>query len=181
MHPIEVPGRLALVIMGVSGSGKTSVGSALAQRLGIAFVDGDALHPAANVAKMSRGEALSDEDRRPWLDRVGAVLADHQAHPQGVIVACSALRRIYRDRIRAEAAETGFRFVFLDISVAVSQARLLGRKGHFMPVSLVRSQFDTLERPGTDEPDVITVEETHGVDETVSEVLGALRREGVAA
>src|SRR5262249_23730171 len=145
------PNRCALVVMGVSGSGKSSVGAKLAQRLGVAFVDGDDLHPAANVAKMSRGEALTDEDRWPWLERVGATLADGAGYGEGVAVACSALRCRYRDRIRAVAARADLRFLFLDITFEIAKARLEHRPGHFMPASLVRSQFETLERPAPDE------------------------------
>ena len=168
------PSRRALVIMGVSGSGKSSVGAKLAQRLGLAFVDGDDLHPSANVAKMSHGEALTDEDRWPWLERVGATLADRTSYPAGVAVACSALRRRYRDHIRAVTGDVDLRFLFLDITVAVARARLEHRPGHFMPASLVLSQFETLERPQPDEVDVVTVEEDFGLDETVDRAAEAL-------
>ena len=171
------PDRHALVVMGVSGSGKSSVGAKLAQRLGLAFVDGDDLHPAANVAKMSRGEALTDEDRWPWLERVATTLGDRASYPAGVAVACSALRRRYRDHIRAVAADAKLRFLFLDITVAVAKARLEHRPGHFMPPSLVRSQFETLERPQPDEFDVATVEEEFGLDATVDRAVEALRRQ----
>ncbi len=174
MQNSEKSSRPTLVVMGVTGSGKTSVGAVLAQRLGVDFVDGDDLHPAANVAKMQRGEPLQDADRWPWLDRVGAVLRDGAAHPAGVVVTCSALRRVYRDRIRAGAKDTHPRFMFLDIAPEVSAARLMGRKGHFMPVSLVRSQFETLERPAPDETDILTIEETHGIEETATKAMDAL-------
>lgn len=180
MQTSEKASRPTLIVMGVTGSGKTSVGSVLAQRLGVDFVDGDDLHPAANVAKMKRGEPLEDADRWPWLDRVGAVLGDGAAHRAGVVVTCSALRRVYRDRIRAGAAGAEPCFLFLDIAPDVSAARLMGRKGHFMPVSLVRSQFDTLERPAADETDVLTIEETHGVEETADKAVEALARAGEA-
>ncbi len=165
--------------MGVSGSGKSSVGAKLAQRLGIAFVDGDDLHPPANVAKMSRGEPLTDADRGPWRDRVGAALAGGGATRAGLVVACSALRRSYRDRIRATAAEAEPVFVFLDISVAEARKRLSRRPGHFMPVSLVESQFDTLERPPPDETDVLRVEEVGGVEATVDASVEALTAWGL--
>lgn len=149
-------GRLTkIVVMGVAACGKTSVGEALAARCGMSFVDGDGLHPAQNIAKMSRGEPLTDEDRSPWLDRVGAVLADRAAHPGGVVVACSALRRLYRDRIRAGAG-AGLAFVFLDITVEEARRRIAARRNHFMPPALVESQFATLERPAG-EPDVVTI------------------------
>lgn len=164
--------RPAVVVMGVSGSGKSACGSELARRAGIDFVDGDMLHPATNVAKMSAGQPLTDDDRWPWLDRVGAVLADGAAHPNGIAVACSALRRRYRDRIRAMGAAPVF--VFLDIPPQVARERLGHRPGHFMPVSLVDSQFETLERPAPDETDVVTVEETGGVEATAETALRML-------
>lgn len=159
--------------MGVSGAGKSVCGAALAQRAGLGFVDGDALHPAANVDKMSHGQPLSDEDRWPWLDRVGEVLADREAHPRGIVIACSALRRCYRDRIRQTGSAPTF--VFLDIPPEVARVRLAKRPGHFMPVGLVASQFETLERPTPDETDVVSVEESEGVGATVETALRALR------
>ena len=133
-----------VVVMGVSGSGKTTVGAALADALGLPFVDADSLHPAANVAKMAAGIPLDDTDRAPWLDAVGAVLA---AGP--VVVACSALKRAYRDRLRAAAP--GLKLVFLDGAPALLASRMAARPGHFMPTTLLDSQLATLERPEPDE------------------------------
>src|SRR3982750_3854146 len=133
----------SVVIMGVSGSGKTTVGAALAVRLGLRFVDGDALHPEANVAKMAAGTPLTDDDRWPWLDAVGAVLADGQ-----VVVACSALRRVYRDRLRAAAPD--IQFVYLRVPRDVLEERM-SHRAHFMPVTLLDSQLATLEPPEPDE------------------------------
>lgn len=175
------PRRIALVMMGVAGSGKTSVGTALARELGIVYVDGDDLHPAANVAKMQSGVPLTDDDRWPWLDRVAAVLADRSAYPGGIAVGCSALRRAYRDRIREGAAGAELRFLFLDVSRDEAQARMQVRKGHFMPPSLLRSQFETLEVPTQDETDVLRVEETPGVEGTVAKAVEALRAGGAPA
>lgn len=135
--------------MGVSGSGKSTIGSALAARLDVPFVDGDDLHPAANVDRMRAGEPLSDEDRRPWLDAVGAWLA---AHPEGGVTACSALRRSYRDRLRAHAPSAWF--VHLDGDPALVAGRQAARRGHFMPASLQASQQATLEPLEPDEPGV---------------------------
>lgn len=144
--PAPVP---PVVVMGVSGSGKSTVGAALAARLGVPFVDGDDLHPAANVERMRAGEPLTDEDRRPWLDAVGAWLA---AHPDGGVTACSALRRSYRDRLRAHAP--GVRFVHLDGDPELVARRQAARRGHFMPTSLQASQQATLEPLDRDEPGV---------------------------
>lgn len=135
---------LRLVVMGVSGCGKTTLGKALAARLGAGFVDADDLHPPANRAKMARGEALTDGDRAPWLDLVAGVLRNRAP----VVVACSALRRAYRDRLR-EAGEV--RFLHLAAPREVIAARLAARQGHFMPASLLDSQYATLEPPGPDE------------------------------
>jgi carbohydrate kinase (thermoresistant glucokinase family) len=147
-------GRTApIVVMGVSGSGKSTVGQALADALGRTFVDGDGLHPAANRAKMASGVPLTDEDRWPWLDSVAGVLAsfdDQGLHP---IVACSALRRVYRDRLRA--ATPGIVFVHLHGSPALLTSRIGPRKHEYMPASLLASQLDTLEPLGADERGVV--------------------------
>lgn len=148
--------RPAIVVMGVAGSGKSSLGAALAERLGIGFVDGDALHGEANVAKMRAGVPLNDDDRWPWLARVGETLADVDAYPRGVVVACSALKRVYRDRIRAGAEGCGF--LYLALSPEEAARRVGGRHGHFMPASLVADQFAVLEVPGRDEADVTTLD-----------------------
>ena len=148
--------RRGLVVMGVSGAGKTSVGQAIAARSGLSFVDGDSLHSAANVAKMHAGIPLDDADRAPWLDAVGAVLGDIDHYPAGVVVACSALKRSYRDRLRA--ASGGCRFLYLALTPEVAKLRVGHRPGHFMPSSLVADQFATLEAPGSDEIDVSTVD-----------------------
>ena len=131
-----------VVVMGVSGSGKTSVGSALADRLRLPFVEGDSLHPQSNVARMAAGIPLEDTHRWPWLDQIGERLA--QA-PGGIVISCSALKRAYRDRLRAAAAP--LYFIFLDGAFDVLSARMASRKGHFMPASLLESQFATLESP----------------------------------
>jgi gluconokinase len=149
-------GRLAVVVMGVSGAGKSTVGAALASALGLHFIDGDDLHSAASVARMQAGIPLDDADRWPWLDRIGARLADAARWPAGVAIACSALKRAYRDRIRAAAP--GVRFVFLGGPADVIEARMATRSGHYMPSSLLASQLQTLERPGVDEADVTTLD-----------------------
>ena len=132
--------------MGVSGAGKSTVGASLASILNLPFVDADDLHPDANVAKMAVGHPLTDDDRWPWLALVGQRLADA---PDGLVIACSALRRSYRDAIREWAPDT--RFVLLEVSRATLEARVADRPGHFMPASLLESQLATLEPLQQDE------------------------------
>lgn len=140
-----------VVVMGVSGCGKSTIGVLVADALGVPFVDGDSLHPIANVTKMAAGSPLTDEDRWPWLALVGEALAE--AGETGLVVACSALKRVYRDAILAEAPHAIF--LHLAGSREVLSARLEGRSGHFMPVSLLDSQLATLEPLQQDEPRVV--------------------------
>lgn len=140
-----------LVVMGVSGSGKSTVGAALAQRLGVPFADADDFHPPANIAKMSAGHPLDDEDRRPWLEAIGTWLAEQDE--RGGVISCSALKHAYRDRIRAHAARAYF--VHLHGTRAVIARRQASRPGHFMPASLLDSQFATLEPLGADEAGIV--------------------------
>ena len=140
----------SVVVMGVSGAGKTTVGRALAVRLGAVFVEGDDLHPAANVARMRAGTPLTDDDRVPWLDAVAEVVGVHEASGQDVVVACSALRRAHRDRLAD--GHPSVRFLHLTVPEAVLRDRLARRQGHFMPASLLGSQLALLEPLGPDEP-----------------------------
>jgi len=142
-----------VLLMGVSGSGKSTVGAALAGQLGWQMQEGDALHPPENVAKMARGEALTDEDRAPWLDAIGLVLDRWHAAGESGIVTCSALKRAYRDRLRAGRPELVL--VFLHGSPELIQDRLAHRQGHFMPATLLGSQFATLEEPAPDEGAIV--------------------------
>lgn len=142
--PVAPP---VIVVMGVTGCGKTTVGETIGERLDIPFEDGDDLHPQANIDKMASGRPLTDEDRWPWLEAVGRWLGAHE--PGGGVVGCSALKRSYRDAIRAHAP--GVLFVHLTGSIETITERVSHRAGHFMPASLVQSQFDTLEPPGPDE------------------------------
>ena len=158
--------------MGVAGSGKTVVGEALAERLGLPLLEGDQFHPKANIEKMSSGMPLTDDDRWPWLDAIARAMRDA---PGGVIVACSALRRTYRDRLRAGAGKPVV-FIFLDGSRETIAARLGARKGHFMPPSLLASQFATLEPPAADEAGVVRVP----IEPPVETVVG-LALDGIAA
>lgn len=163
----EPEGRI--VVMGPSGSGKSAVGLALARRLGLAFVDADDLHPAANVAKMAAGIPLDDEDRMPWLDVVAATLHDARG---GAVMACSALARRYRDRIRAGAAGV----VFVELRVPQDElARRMGSREHFMPSSLLASQLRTLEHLEPDEPGVVVAGDPP-LTEVVDAAVAALER-----
>jgi len=132
--------------MGVSGSGKSTVGAALARRLRVPFADADAFHPAANIAKMTVGKPLTDDDRYPWLEAVGQWLADHD---DGGVMCCSALKRSYRDRLRSHCPR--IEFLHLTGSPELIARRQAGRRGHFMPSALMDSQFDTLEPLAPDE------------------------------
>ncbi|OBK14641.1 gluconokinase [Mycobacterium asiaticum] len=136
--------------MGVSGSGKSTVGAALARRLRVPFEDADHLHPQANVDKMAAGEPLTDNDRGPWLDQVGRWLVDHR---DGGVMSCSALKRAYRDQLREHCGST--QFLHLHGPPELIERRMAARRGHFMPASLVRSQFDTLEPLDADEQGVV--------------------------
>lgn len=139
---------MLIVVAGVSGSGKSTIGALLAARLHVPFADADDLHPASNVEKMRRGQPLDDEDRWPWLAAVGRELA--AASSTGLVMACSALTRRYRDAILAQAPEV--RFVLLEAGHDVLEHRMLARTDHFMPPSLLGSQLATLEPLGADEP-----------------------------
>ncbi len=154
-----------IVVMGVSGSGKSTVGSALAQRLRVPFADADDLHPAANIAKMTAGHALDDEDRYPWLEAIGDWLAQH---PDGAVISCSALKRKYRDQLRQHCA--GLRFLHLSGSPEVIQRRQASRPGHFMPASLLSSQFETLEPLDVDE-DGISIDVDQSIDSIVDSYM----------
>lgn len=156
--------------MGVAGSGKSAVGAALADRLGASYIDGDDLHPPENIAKMSRGEPLTDDDRWPWLAHVGRRLADTEGT---VIIGCSALKRSYRDRIREEALGP-VTFVYLSGTRELIASRMGARTGHFMPTSLIQSQFAALEPPGADE-NVITIDIDNTLETIVSEIIAKLK------
>jgi carbohydrate kinase (thermoresistant glucokinase family) len=136
--------------MGVAGSGKSTVGAVLAERLDKPFLDADDYHPPANVDKMTRGIALSDDDRWPWLDRLGAALHAQAQQHGAAVAACSALKRRYRQRLR-EAAGERVLFVYLHGDRELIAARMAARTNHFMPPALLDSQFATLEEPGADE------------------------------
>ncbi|MFC8313853.1 gluconokinase [Gordonia hongkongensis] len=160
--------RSPIVVMGVSGSGKSTVGAALAQRLRVPFADADDFHPAENIAKMSAGEPLDDDDRRPWLESIGVWLAEHA---DGGVMSCSALKRHYRDHLRDHAPTT--LFAHLAGSVEVISRRQASRPGHFMPPALLASQFETLEQLTPDERG-LTVDVDQSVDAIIDELVEAL-------
>lgn len=138
-----------VVVMGVCGCGKSSIGSALASRNGWDFIEGDDLHPPANVARMAQGQPLTDDDRRGWLATIGERIAAADRQGQGLVVSCSALKRAYRDQLTA--ASPRVLFLHLAGNRALIEKRMAARAGHFMPLSLIDSQFATLETPGADE------------------------------
>ena len=159
----------SLVIMGVAGCGKSSLGAAVAQATGLPLVEGDDFHSPASRAKMSQGIALDDADRDGWLSTLGEQL---RAHPQGLVLTCSSLKRAYRERLRQ--ASPGLRFVFLEISREEAQARVVARAAeHFFSTSLVDSQFATLENP-TGEPGVLRVDALKSLGQLQAEVTAWL-------
>ncbi|MFD9631923.1 gluconokinase [Streptomyces violascens] len=161
---------LTVVVMGVAGTGKTTIGPLVAARLGVPYAEGDDFHPAANVAKMSAGIPLDDEDRRPWLDAIGA-WAHHRAGLGGV-VSSSALKRSYRDRLRAAAP--GLVFLHLTGDRALIEQRMAERTGHFMPAALLDSQYATLQPLGPDEAGVAV--DVSGTPEDIAERAAAALR-----
>jgi gluconokinase len=150
-----------MVVMGVAGSGKTTVGTQLAERLSVSFLDADAAHPAANIAKMTSGVPLTDADRAPWLARLRAELASANA----IVITCSALKRSYRDVLR-EAG--GVRFLLLSISWADATRRLAHRPGHFMGPAMVDSQFAAFEPPSDDETDITVIDAELPIEQVIA-------------
>jgi gluconokinase len=168
---VSAPPR-TVVVMGVSGTGKSTVGARLAQHLGVDLVEGDSHHPLANIAKMSAGTPLDDEDRWPWLRRLAAILAERHAAGLSTVLTCSALRRGYRDVLRSGLPDRDAFFVHLHADEAVLETRMRARD-HFMPPSLLRSQLDTLEALEPDETGVM-LDVGRPVDRVVAEAVGAL-------
>ena len=164
--------KQVLIVMGVSGSGKTTIAEVLDRRLGWPFQEGDDLHPAANVAKMHAGIPLDDADRWPWLDAIAAWIGDRLANGGAGVVTCSALKRAYRDRLVGGRA--GVRIVYLHAAPALLHERLGQRKGHFMPASLLDSQLATLEEPAPDER-ALKVEDIGTPEQVADKIMVALR------
>lgn len=165
---------LRVIVMGVSGCGKSTVAAGVAEALGLAMIDGDDLHLAASVAKMRAGIALDDADRWPWLDRIGnSLMAPPGADAnRGCVIACSALKRVYRDRLREAAAP--IHFIFLDGDVTLIAERMAKRVGHYMQPELLASQFRTLERPGADEADVQRLDISQPISTLVAQAVAHL-------
>jgi len=162
-----MPEPALLVVMGVSGSGKSTVGALLAERLGVPFADADAFHPQANIAKMASGHPLTDVDRQPWLDAIDAWLHDRTAAGRGGVVTCSALKRRYRDRLRT--GRPALRFIYLRCSRGLLAARLAARRGHFFKQAMLDSQLTDLEEPTPGEHAVVV-----SIDATPHAIVDAI-------
>ena len=171
MPEAESTAPCALVVMGVSGSGKSTIADKLAERIGWTYEDGDKFHPASNVAKMKAGHPLTDEDRWPWLRAIAAEIDRAGAAGEHVVIACSALKRVYRDILVHGRSDV--RIVFLDGTQQLIADRLAKRKGHFMPPDLLPSQFRTLEPP-TDDENPVTVSIDAPVEAIVDDIVGKL-------
>lgn len=165
-----------LVVMGVSGSGKSTIAQRLATALGWDFLDGDDLHPPANIARMSAGIPLRDADRWPWLDAIADWMRSEFAAGRSAVIACSALRRSYRERLRE--AGPGVRFVYLAVAHDELARRMRARE-HFMPPELLGSQLATLEEPARDEP-ALRVAAEGSIEQTLASVLRGLEHQGLA-
>jgi gluconokinase len=165
----------SIILMGVSGCGKSSVGAALSRAINAKFIDGDDLHPRANIQKMAGGNPLNDDDRAPWLERLSdAAYSLCHKNETGIIV-CSALKRRYRDRLRQ--GNPTIRFIYLQGSYELIEARMMARAGHFMPSGLLKSQFDALEEPNSEEPDVYHVNIDGDLTNVVNRCIAALQGE----
>ena len=165
-------GTTIVVVAGVSGSGKSTIGAMLAGRLGWAFADGDSFHSAASVAKMAAGTPLTDEDRRPWLAAIGTWMDERAAAGECGVVACSALKRAYREVLLD--ARPAARLVFLEVPHNLDEARLTARRGHFFPAMLAGAQFDDLEVPGSAEG-ALVMPAVGTPEELVAAIIARLR------
>jgi gluconokinase len=148
---VDVVNSERYVVMGVAGSGKSLIGAAFARALGVDFIDGDEYHPAESVARMAAGVPLTDDDRIPWLRSLASRIRDAKDAGSGLVIACSALKRSYRDILRTDAGAANLRFIYLRGPRALIAERLASRRGHFMPPTLLDSQLAALEEPTPDE------------------------------
>lgn len=167
---------MIILVMGVAGSGKTTIGTGLAVRLGCGFSDADEFHSDANKEKMARGVALTDEDRLPWLQSMRAAIVEKQRQGRDHVFACSALKKTYREMLRGEG---DLCLVFLQGSAELLAERLTTRRGHFFPVALLQDQLDNLEAPGPEEALIMDIRQTP--DEIIDAVIQHLRDGGTSA
>ena len=169
---------LIVVVMGVSGSGKTLVGAALAKAIDAEFAEGDSYHPPENIERMASGQPLRDEDRWGWLDAIASDIAKADREGARLVVTCSALKRVYRDRLRL--ASEHILFVYLAVGREVAATRVASRKGHFMPASLIDSQFAALEEPAPDEG-VLKVDATRDLASLIASITATLQKGSLAS
>ncbi|WP_187488961.1 gluconokinase [Duffyella gerundensis] len=168
-----LPPHHVFILMGVSGSGKSVVASDVSHQLSTAFLDGDFLHPRANIMKMADGHPLNDEDRQPWLQALNdAAFAMQRTQPISIIV-CSALKKQYRDILRQ--GNHNLKFIYMKGDFDTIEARLRARKGHFFKPQMLVTQFATLEEPGADEPDVLTIDIDQTVEDVVADTVAAIK------
>ncbi|MEO0790720.1 MAG: gluconokinase [Bacteroidota bacterium] len=170
--------QVLVIVMGVSGTGKSSVGSVLASEKGWAFLEADDFHSREAKARMASGKPLDDEMRAPWIDRICAVLEQHRMNGSSVVLSCSALRAAHRDRFRATDYPI-CQFIFLNAHKEVIARRMAARENHFMPASLLDSQFDTLEWP-TDETDIAEISVAQSLEEVIKEAIKQLRTQSTS-
>ncbi len=162
------------ILMGVSGSGKSVVANRVAHELQTAFLDGDFLHPRANIQKMADGNPLDDEDRKPWLKAINDAAFAMQRTQETSLIVCSALKKKYRDILRE--GNSNLKFIYLQGDFDTIESRLKARKGHFFKPAMLVTQFETLEEPGDDETDVIKVDIHQSVDEVVAATITAIKQ-----
>ncbi|WP_130832386.1 gluconokinase [[Erwinia] mediterraneensis] len=169
----QSPSHHVFILMGVSGSGKSAVANRVACELNTAFLDGDFLHPRANIMKMAEGHPLDDNDRQPWLQALNDAAFAMQRTQAVSIVVCSALKKSYRDLLRK--GNSNLKFIYLKGDFATIEARLKARKGHFFKPQMLVTQFATLEEPGNEEDDVLVVDIDHSLDEVVAATITAIQ------